>query len=312
ESNGISKKIIAQINALRHLGMEIDICYLGGNDKDKFTARYVNEKIIEKYSANNFINKFQWRCMYQNLYKYIEDSAVKILYIRYIHFGNPFFNCFLRRLRKKGIKILLEIPTFPYDNEYKDIKWTSRIVLLIEKLSRRKFKKHVTRVVTLSNDIQIFGIPTVQISNGIDPDLLHVVEKKTIDNNIHLIGVASIGFWHGYDRVIEGLRYYYNNKKEGEKDVFFHIIGDSSNTESLRYKDLVRKYKLGNYIIFYGKKTGKELDDLFNIADIAVGSLGCHRISINNIKPLKNREYCARGIPFFYSETDEDFEHQDF
>ena len=51
---------------------------------------------------------------------------------------------------------------------------------------------------------------------------------------------------------------------------------------------------------------------IFNKADIAVGSLGCHRILINNIRSLKNREYCARGIPFFYSDIDDDFEDKDF
>ena len=50
----------------------------------------------------------------------------------------------------------------------------------------------------------------------------------------------------------------------------------------------------------------------FNKADIAVGSLGGHRIAIKYIKSLKSREYCARGIPFFYSAIDPDFEGKDF
>ena len=69
---------------------------------------------------------------------------------------------------------------------------------------------------------------------------------------------------------------------------------------------------MSNYIIFHGRRSGKELDTIFNKADIAVGSLACHRISIKNVKSLKNREYCARGLPFFYSESDVDFEDKDF
>ena len=43
-------------------------------------------------------------------------------------------------------------------------------------------------------------------------------------------------------------------------------------------------------------------------ADFAIGSLARHRSGIDKIKTLKNREYAARGIPFAYSETDEDFD----
>ena len=44
----------------------------------------------------------------------------------------------------------------------------------------------------------------------------------------------------------------------------------------------------------------------------AIGSLARHRSGITNIKTLKNREYAARGIPFVYSEMDEDFEQMPY
>ena len=53
---------------------------------------------------------------------------------------------------------------------------------------------------------------------------------------------------------------------------------------------------------------GQELDELFEECDFAIGSLARHRSKITHIKTLKNREYAARGIPFIYSEIDEDFE----
>ena len=61
-------------------------------------------------------------------------------------------------------------------------------------------------------------------------------------------------------------------------------------------------------IILYGKKHGKDLDYLFDKCDFGIGSLGRHRVGIDKIKTLKNREYAARGIPFIYSETDSDFD----
>jgi len=310
ETNGISKKIRAQVKAIRQLGIETDICYLQGDDI--ITARLVNDEVLEKFPGNTFLNRFAWRCSYGRLFQYIIRRNIDTLYIRYTHYGNPFFNQFLRRLKKAGVQILLELPTYPYDNEYRNLKLTSRAVLLLEKLTRRNFRKSVSRIVTLTHHPEIFGVPTIRFSNGIDPDILPMITPRKQEAGTHLIGVASIGFWHGYDRVIEGLRKYYQAGADVSGKVYFHIVGDSDNPESIRYRKLVILYNLQDYVIFYGKRSGKELDDLFNGADIAVGSLACHRISLDNVRPLKNREYCARGIRFFYAETDDDFEGQEF
>lgn len=51
---------------------------------------------------------------------------------------------------------------------------------------------------------------------------------------------------------------------------------------------------------------------VFEQSDMGIGSLARHRSGIDKIKTLKNREYAARGIPFVYSETDDDFEHQPY
>jgi hypothetical protein len=45
---------------------------------------------------------------------------------------------------------------------------------------------------------------------------------------------------------------------------------------------------------------------------MGIGSLGRHRVGIQQIKTLKNREYAARGIPFIYSETDSDFDDKPY
>ena len=46
---------------------------------------------------------------------------------------------------------------------------------------------------------------------------------------------------------------------------------------------------------------GKSLDLIFNESDIAIGSLGIHRLGLNSVSTLKSKEYFARGIPFIYS-----------
>ena len=78
------------------------------------------------------------------------------------------------------------------------------------------------------------------------------------------------------------------------------------------YKKDVAKHQLEKYIIFHSALYGKELDAVFEQSDMGIGSLSRHRSGIDKIKTLKNREYAARGIPFVYSETDDDFEHQPY
>ena len=308
---GISKKIIDQVNALKNLGIDVALSYLLSNDRNGFVARYVDEEKIEQFSSSPIISQIHSRLKYNKLYNYIEKNEIEVVFIRYIHFANPFFISFLRKLKKRNIKVLLEIPTYPYDQEYQEVKFTSKLVLLVEKLSRQQFKKYVTRILTVTPHKKIFGVPTIEISNGINTHSIKRAEKTRSYDDIQLIGVASMARWHGYDRVIEGFHEYYS-KPTNKRKIYFHIVGDNQNTESLRYKELVKRYDLSKYVIFHGRTSGEALDTLYNRADIGVGCLGCHRKGLKFSKSLKNREYCSRGIPFFYSETDLEFEKSNF
>lgn len=156
-------------------------------------------------------------------------------------------------------------------------------------------------IVTFSDYHCIFGQRTIQISNGVDFDSIPL--KKTVSKNtsvIHLLGVAEVHYWHGYDRLIEGLGKYYQNP--ANTTVFFHIAGGIWKSEmhdsqhAPGFYELINKYHIEKYVIFHGQKMNEELDELFNEADFAIGSLARHRSGIDKIKTLKNREYAARGI----------------
>jgi glycosyltransferase involved in cell wall biosynthesis len=128
--------------------------------------------------------------------------------------------------------------------------------------------------------------------------------------------VAEVHYWHGFDRLIAGIGEYY--KKGGTKDVRFHIVGgvaDSEMHDSMHAKgfaELIEKYGIAGHVVFHGQLFGRQLDDVFNQCQFAIGSLGRHRSGISVIKTLKNREYATRGIPFIYSEQDSDFDHQPY
>lgn len=178
-----------------------------------------------------------------------------------------------------------------------------KIFNFIDKIYRKKLCKYVDKIVTFSNDDKIYGIKTIKISNGIDIDKISLVEnKEKKDNEINFIGVARIALWHGFDRLILSMsEYYKNNQKEIIK---FHVVGDGQKDVVENLKRLVRDNNLEKYVIFYGYKSGKELDEIFKKMNIGVGSLASFRQGLDTGSSLKNREYCARGLPILNGDID--------
>ena len=213
-------------------------------------------------------------------------------------------------MKKNGMKVVMEIPTYPYDQEYFYKKMWRQLIQ--DKIFRNIFAKQLDAIVTFTEETTIFGKQTIRISNGIDFDSVKIKKQSIHPNNeFHLIGVAEIHRWHGFDRVIKGLAEYYATPKSLE--VYFHIVGYFfSFIEEEEITQVIKENHLEPYVILHGKKHGEELDEIFDLCDFGIGSLGRHRVGIENIKTLKNREYAAKGIPFTYSETDTDFDNKPY
>ena len=204
-------------------------------------------------------------------------------------------------------KIILELPTYPYDLEIKK----DNIFTKLDKKYRLNLYKYVDRIVTYSDDEEIFGIKTIKISNGIDIEKISIASKLKFNNNeINFISVAQIAFWHGIDRFILSMaEYYKNNPKEIIK---FHIVGDGDKKIINNLKEIVRVNKLEEYVIFYGYKSGQKLDEIYSKSDIGVGGLAAFKQGLISGSALKNREYCAKGLPFIISYIDKGFNNQKF
>ncbi len=305
-NNGISKKISYQLNAFKANGHEAHLCYM---DETVSKRRIVDGQIIVDY-GNGTKGKILKRIEFSSIVDYAIDSNIEFVYIRSNHNANPFTINMVKRMKKVGMKVVMEIPTYPYDQEY--FNKSMRRQLIQDKLFRNQFAKQLDGIVTFSEEDFIFGQKTIKISNGIDFESVRI--KKESDhpkNELHLIGVAEIHRWHGFDRVIKGMANYYSSPKELK--VFFHIVGYFFSTvEKEEITRIITDNHLKQYIILHGKKHGEELDEIFDKCDFGIGSLGRHRVGIDDIKTLKNREYAARGIPFVYSETDTDFDKQPY
>lgn len=315
-SSGITKKMYAQIKALRHNGHIVHVCwYEEGSDHNWY--RYVDGMILQNYGCRRIAsikNKFQFGC----IYNYCKEYKIELIYARSYMNASPILIRLFKRIKGIGIKSIIEIPTFPYDNEFKGLPLEHKIRLWQDKLFRKSLAKQIDAIVTFSDEKRIFGQRTINISNGVDFDELPLHQKVDGSKEVHLIAVAEVHFWHGYDRLIEGLGLYLKNCKENKRPVFFHIVGDVWDTEmcdskiSKGFATHIRNYNLEDHVIFHGKLFGEDLNKIFEQCTFAIGSLARHRSGITNIKTLKNREYACRGIPFIYSENDSDFDNQPY
>ena len=304
KANGISKKIHYQVKALKECGVDVRLCHY---DITAYGERrwMVDDEIIADFGTGTTAKVWK-RVYYSPIIEYARREKIELVYIRSNHNANPFTLRLVKHLKQIGAKVVMEIPTYPYDQEY-----TTRSMkcnLIIDQCFRHQLAKHLDGIVTFSNAKMIFGGKTIRISNGID---FAAIPMKSTQNDtsheLHLIGVAEVHYWHGFDRMVNGLAEYY--RTDPDYKVYFHIVGPlAGEREQEEILPAIRNNHLEPYIILHGPLHGQELDAQFEKADFAIGSLGRHRSGITYIKTLKNREYAARGFAFAYSEMDEDFD----
>lgn len=266
------------------------------SEKVDITLDVLPPYVQEKSRLKRIIKRWAlWTPVGHNWREYVDryDDA-DFLYIRKAQHDASFLY-FVKTIRKKNpdIKILYEMPTYPYEKE-QNITLGNFPNVLKDRIFRIKLKKYIDRVVTFYNQETIIGIPTICIMNGYNFSNM----KKptyTLGESINLIEVSTTAFWHGYDRLIEGLYLYYQNG--GKVDFVFHMVGPFMK----EHKDLVRKYRLEKHVIFYGKMAGNELNQIYDKCCIGVDVLGGHRKDYPVSSSLKSREYAEKGIPLITS-----------
>lgn len=304
EANGISKKIRYQVKALRECGADVRMCYYQITDNGR-RCWMVNNEVIADLGYGKMA-KAKKRFFFNSICEYAQHEGIEFVYIRSFHNANPFTIRLIRKLKQETGHVVMEIPTYPYDQEYASPGM--KLKLCIDRLFRKKLARQLDAIITFSEAKTIFGIPAIRISNGIDFDAVPLKQHiNDTSDELHLIGVAEVHYWHGFDRLVRGLAAYYNHKQSYK--VYFHIVGElTGERERKEILPVIRENGLEPYVILHGAQHGPELDKLFEYADFGIGSLGRHRSGITHIKTLKNREYAARGLSFAYSETDEDFD----
>ncbi len=303
---GPRNKVKSQINTFKKSGIELELVESPTKLTGKIRGNFILRQLVCRLPFTYVYSKH----IYKNKYKNAD-----VYYIRFVAGDYPFTK-FLKKLRKNNpdAVIIMEFADFPttwymttsllYTVLYSPIIFKDWIAGL-------KYRKYIDRIVVPKNIEQAYGISVISFMNGID--IKSIKPRETQERNeISIIGVAGMCNFHGYDRIIKGLGNYYKNG--GKREVKLHFVGgkDAPGNELENYKNLTKQFGLEKKIIFYGMKTGEDLDKIYNLCNLAVGSLGMYRIGYESAGSLKSREYLAKGLPIITGCKIDIFENSDF
>ncbi len=284
------------INAFNRKGYDVWATY--NEDGYVFLS---NGKTVHKLSKMNerlaLISKST--ALYRGVIKFIKKNDLKFdyCYIRGIP-PLPGHVKMLKAIRKSGAKVAVEIPTYPMTSEEKTEKFVRGLLLKLSSFYGRKAAKQTDVYLPMGEETKkINNRPAVNIRNGIDVSLLSKRNYKPSEKNeIHMVAIARFARWHGYERVLEGMKNYY--AKNPETKVYFHMVGPDGDGILSEYRKTIKAYNLSDYVILEGPKYGEESNAYFDMADVAISHIGVK--NMKTVYPLKIVEYLARGIPFVY------------
>lgn len=315
-SSGVAKKIMSQCHAMLNFSEKVDLVSIAYHDV-RF-VNFINESSIDsEIDTNIYKSQTPLSKILQKIKKVLcpintekITETYDVIYIRILTPLVPSYIFFIKKI-KKNSKVYYEIPTYPYIQELKKISIKNLCVLLFEFRSIERLKKVVDEFVVV---IEIEDKKARErlgkyriIPNGFDVSSVKRRNAPLPDKEIHILGLANLAFWHAYDRIIVGMAQY-----EGPYKIVFHLAGGSGKNEIEKLRKMAKDLGVIDNVIFYDPLYGKELDAIFEVCHVAAGALGGHRVGVHFTSELKLREYCARGIPFFMSCYDPDFEKVEF
>jgi len=275
-SLGHKKKFLSQQAGFEQAGIT---CKLQ-NDIPIYYHNTRLRKVLSRLQL--FPYHYDWR-------KLKPDEDTTCLYIRKPHIDRTFY-AFLRHVKRTrpNVMIILELPTYPYD---KEMNLSSYPYILKERFWRKRLYPYVDYITTFSKDTVIWRIPCLRIKNGIVFDNERMRRTQEDKDRLDIITVSGMKFWHGYERIIQGLITYY--AAEHPFEVNLHMVGDGP--ELAKYKLL--SAPVAAHVIFHGRKEGEELDAIYDLCDVAADCFGCQRKDLFITSTQKCREYASKGVP---------------
>jgi glycosyltransferase involved in cell wall biosynthesis len=303
-NQGVVQKCEAYVRAFQANGMEADVVWYSDKGlifKGKLLASPLfnsRKKSIGHLALFYAFGDFQ-------IARSINFQQYNFLLIRHMP-THPAFLFLLKKAKKTNpnLKIIIELPTWPYDAEMKGL--SARIMLGIDRLFRQKLRLFTDRFLHYGRETEIWGVPTIFVQNGIDVQRIPKQTPKTQANKgLQMIFIGSMGHWHGLDRLLHGMYEFRQKRAENQSKVNLKIVGVGAASEETQA--LVLRLGLETCVQMIPPCSGAEFDAHMAQADVGIGTLGIHRIGIPLNSALKHRTYCAYGLPFVFGGADADF-----
>lgn len=278
ERSGVYNKINSQIKYWKAMNNVVKVFQI--SKENNYTLNnYASWQIFSYNPSSKFDRLIRvWAFVWQEIYNWSPD----IVYFRFDPYS-PYF----AKISSK-FPVVVEVNT----DDIKEFCLRFGFRCIYNFVTRSLIFKNVAGIIFVSKELSEresfikFSKPYTVIGNGIDLDLYHPL-GLTQCSDINLVFIGSEGQpWHGVDKIIK--------LAQIKKDWKFHLIG------------IKQDFHLVN-VFSYGPLVRTEYEKIFAQADAGIGSLALHRIGINEISPLKVREYLAYGLPAIVSGKDTDF-----
>ena len=274
------------------------------------TNSFTNSGIKSQINISENLNFFSFIDFIFEIIK----CKTKYIFIRSFGYRTPILLPIIIFLRLKRKIIILDIPT-PFKTFLLEKKKSkNNFVISLYTFFLVIFGPITLRSANLVIQYDIEGFPFTLFgtsnffltSNGTDvKNYNHKKNKQNLYNNqLNLLFVGSAAFWHGLDNCIHAIHKYQINNTIKIK---LHIVGYVEENLYFSLKKLILKYNIKSQVIFHGILKGKELEKIYYLSNIGLGSVGLKKINGKYRSELKAREYCAVGLPFIASSVDKDF-----
>ena len=300
EDDHLKTKFKGQLNAFRQLGYHT--LFLGYDKESFFLVDGKKKTKVGKprFWLPNYIHTFLYPDLYKAAIKVIESGEVDIVYYR----NAPVFHktiSMAKCIKKNNCKFVYEIPTYNPNSKEKSLSWIRSVYNTYSTAFAKKLETMPDLYVFMGDgNLETFhGVPAIRIENGVDTDTASLRNPVNDPGTIHVLALSSMSYWHGYDRLIRSLAEY-----KGSSNVLIHMVGNDGGGCMKEWKDLTYRHQLTEKVLFHGPMYREELDQMFDLCDIGVSSMGMYRKGFEDTSELKIREYISRGLPIVSSVYD--------
>lgn len=290
---GITKKIKSEIQTLKNMGYEV--YYTSYLEEGVAICNDNNEIVAQrtlKTQKKTFLLSQQ---LIEIAIEYLEKNSFDYALLRINRFTKKYMKM-LKVLKDKGTFVMMESLSYFPELRYRDLSSFGYKIFWHEiKKKKNCLKRYVDLMLTEGKIREFWGIPSVELSMGVDVDSLpqHDYQGRCDEINMIMVGCSSI--YHGTDRILNSMADYYKSPSH-VVDVNLHLVGDILEQDAR----LIEKLNLRNYVYCYGKKYGAGLYEIYDKCNVALGPLAQYRVKKKDTG-LKTKEYLAIGIPYVYA-----------